>query len=239
MVARAALCGVGPARRGRGSAPAGVDRERLDPRLDCPAGRSDRRRQPIVGPRARRRFRTAEGCDPDRCATRRGARPLGRGCARSGSRVADRPGPGAAGGLGAALLALGATRQSGMRVGARRGGLVGRWPPPTWSSPARVRTTPSRCAARPFPASLGLPPSRRALSRPGRRGRGRCGAAAAAHGVDAAYARPIRPVRRPGRSGAVAGRGRGELAGRSGRQWPDRRGGPDPAKQAARSPLLG
>ena len=101
--------------------------------------------------------------------------------------LVDLPGAGAAGGLGAALLALGGTRRSGGEMIFAAVDLPGRWPRPISCSPARARSTSSPCGGR-SPAGWPRPPPSTAC--PAWCSPGRCrwaGTQAAAAGVEAAY----------------------------------------------------
>ena len=100
-------------------------------------------------------------------------------------RVADLPGAGAAGGLGAALLWLGGRREAGAGLVAQAIGLdAGGCGRPTSSSPARGRTTRPPCGAR---WSARLRPLRRRRRCRAWSWRDRCEVGrreAAAHGID-------------------------------------------------------
>ena len=82
------------------------------------------------------------------------------------SRPRDEPGAGAAGGLGFAALAfLGARTRPGIELMLDLIGFAGGLPGPGWSSPARDRWTPRRCAARLRPGWRARP-QRRARQQP-------------------------------------------------------------------------
>ncbi|MGZ4618937.1 MAG: glycerate kinase family protein [Frankiaceae bacterium] len=123
-----ALSALGLRMLGTWPAPAGVDRGRLDPRLDSArlvaATDVD---NPLCGPTG-----AAAVFGPQKGATPAQVRVLDAALARwaavlardLGMPVAGQPGAGAAGGLGAGLLALGAQRVSGVQLVAERVGLA-------------------------------------------------------------------------------------------------------------------
>ena len=76
----------------------------------------------------------------------------------AGRAVTAEPGAGAAGGIGAALLSLGAHRASGADLVAQITGLRGLWRPPMWSSPGRGVSTIRRRGKGRRPVAAAAPP---------------------------------------------------------------------------------